>query len=1090
MFEKRKSSSLGAKINANSFINFCPKCKFFEEQSGVCKKLYFNVRDYPKKFIKKCNGEYYAHDVHRTFETRRSYEVGVSELSEFNAISLEQPETLAASDLLPSPRRIKYKGFISYKHSERNREHAIALESALKKYARSWLKPPLKIYRDETQAVAGDDLPSTIKEALSHSEFLIYLASKESAQSDWVNYELRYWCLNLKRVKKLIIVHLDDRIEFDLRAETIDWAKSSALPKVLEEHLEGIPFIIDLTWATNPQDMDQNNLKYRNIINNISALFRGITPEEMNGEEIKTYRKNKLIKNLAIGIVCTFAVVAMGAAYFANEQRKLARTNEQKAITAADIAILRLAEVTLEQDPTQSTAFLKQLSFTDHFGLTRQIATAALRRGIAKVLDLQKDKKLLDINYSSDSEILAICYKDGQVDLVDVEGGNDLFTLQDDSLEYVIFPNGDILLTIDKNEILKLWDLKTRQPQRLTPSEISEIWDNGKLKRQKSIISVSPGGDRFAWFKYTDYEIEIWKDPFIRPSKILKNRYREPIKFMCFSLDGGRLATCTESGTIIVHDFANDEEHHSRIEADEIFSFAFSPDGKTVAISHSPEKFSFETPDSSSSSWELSIWTLPPANSKVVSGRLISKMENCPVFRPIYFDKSGKSLISFSLSNEDLYIVDFMKSLQCKTIETEKEPFSNLTIFVGPQHSDVNYQNNLLAKPSRREDLIRVWHLGRKQVKFLRGHSNAITNVKFSPDGRSLSSVGHDNSLRIWDIQNLFSIVKETPYDLRPRSSGRTPKSLSPDQNLIVFKSIGNYDNSVGLWNPLTDFNENLIFREPIVDVSITKKGDKIAWLGKENFGLFQLDSTRRGEIITGAGIQPYYQSIGLSMNGKWVGILNEKGDALFTKAGSDTAYSFWLPARLDTTGIDSIALAHTCNSLIDFSPDETVAVMACADDIQIIDLSNFHVDHYKEHTGYINDIAFSPDSDIVASADSENSIRIWNYRTLDTIQILNHRSGFFAVVFSPDGRRIYSTGGDHAFREWDLISGKSQVLDYVPWPASSLVGYFENAKMIITVENDGTAHLFNDPLPSDNDKLRKAVESLVNFIPKPPSKY
>ncbi len=34
----------------------------FQEQTGVCKKFSVNVRDYPKKFLEKCDGEFYEDD--------------------------------------------------------------------------------------------------------------------------------------------------------------------------------------------------------------------------------------------------------------------------------------------------------------------------------------------------------------------------------------------------------------------------------------------------------------------------------------------------------------------------------------------------------------------------------------------------------------------------------------------------------------------------------------------------------------------------------------------------------------------------------------------------------------------------------------------------------------------------------------------------------------------------------------------------------------------------------------------------------------------------------------------------------------------
>ena len=53
---------MGNRDLAKSFKKFCPKCEHFQEETGVCRKFYFNVRDYPKKFIKKCNGDYFNED--------------------------------------------------------------------------------------------------------------------------------------------------------------------------------------------------------------------------------------------------------------------------------------------------------------------------------------------------------------------------------------------------------------------------------------------------------------------------------------------------------------------------------------------------------------------------------------------------------------------------------------------------------------------------------------------------------------------------------------------------------------------------------------------------------------------------------------------------------------------------------------------------------------------------------------------------------------------------------------------------------------------------------------------------------------------
>ncbi|MFQ5650612.1 MAG: DUF4190 domain-containing protein [bacterium] len=54
--------------------NLCQTCRHFQSETGVCKHLHFNVRDYPQKFVKKCNNEYYVHDPNKIVEENQEVE--------------------------------------------------------------------------------------------------------------------------------------------------------------------------------------------------------------------------------------------------------------------------------------------------------------------------------------------------------------------------------------------------------------------------------------------------------------------------------------------------------------------------------------------------------------------------------------------------------------------------------------------------------------------------------------------------------------------------------------------------------------------------------------------------------------------------------------------------------------------------------------------------------------------------------------------------------------------------------------------------------------------------------------------------------
>jgi len=53
---------------------------------------------------------------------------------------------------------MKYRAFISYKHSDFSRRKVIAVENALKKYAKPFWKPSIKLFMDEKEMPTGSNL--------------------------------------------------------------------------------------------------------------------------------------------------------------------------------------------------------------------------------------------------------------------------------------------------------------------------------------------------------------------------------------------------------------------------------------------------------------------------------------------------------------------------------------------------------------------------------------------------------------------------------------------------------------------------------------------------------------------------------------------------------------------------------------------------------------------------------------------------------------------------------------------------------------------------------------------------------------------
>ena len=42
-----------------NFENFCPYCKNYESETGVCSRVHKNIKDYPNTFYSKCSSHYF-----------------------------------------------------------------------------------------------------------------------------------------------------------------------------------------------------------------------------------------------------------------------------------------------------------------------------------------------------------------------------------------------------------------------------------------------------------------------------------------------------------------------------------------------------------------------------------------------------------------------------------------------------------------------------------------------------------------------------------------------------------------------------------------------------------------------------------------------------------------------------------------------------------------------------------------------------------------------------------------------------------------------------------------------------------------------
>ena len=137
---------------------------------------------------------------------------------------------------------------------------------------------------------------------------------------------------------------------------------------------------------------------------------------------------------------------------------------------------------------------------------------------------------------------------------------------------------------------------------------------------------------------------------------------------------------------------------------------------------------------------------------------------------------------------------------------------------------------------------------------------------------------------------------------------------------------------------------------------------------------------------------------------------------------------------------------------------------------IHIVDLTAGRTTQvYPEHQSPVTALAWSPDSQRIASGVQDNGMRIWDAisgHTIDKYRL--HGSAVSAVVWSPDGKRVASADTDGQVRVRTVgsasitapYSGHTEKVHHLFWP--------EHDMRIISASRDGTVHIW------DAGKLKK----------------
>ncbi|GAA1888838.1 WD40 repeat domain-containing protein [Actinomadura bangladeshensis] len=484
-------------------------------------------------------------------------------------------------------------------------------------------------------------------------------------------------------------------------------------------------------------------------------------------------------------------------------------------------------------------------------------------------------------------------------------------------------PDGHRLASASRDGDVKIWDAESGAAEATLSGHGGWVRD----------VAWSPDGTRLASAS-DDHTIRIW-DAAAGLTVVVLEGHDDTVRTAAWSPDGTRLASGSYDRTARVWDVATGRSAPVLTgHGDIVWGVAWSPDGARLATA--------------SHDRTIRLWSAAEGTELAV------------------FRGHGEALRAVAWSPDGARLASGSNDRTVRFWDADRA--AELAVLRGHERavSAVDWSAGGIVSASH-DGTARIWADGGPRV--LRGHTDEIWDVAWSPDGTRLATASRDRTVRVWTADGAQESVLSEHAD-RVRAV-----AWSPDGTRLASASD---DRTIRLQD--RDGSAPLVLRgheDTVRAVSWSPDGERIA-SGSQD-GAVLIWEPRTGLRVT----------------------------ALTVPQGAVRAVA-WSP-----DGAHIAAL----------SGDRGVRVWDAAEGTEVSVLSG--------HDGWLWSLAWSPGGRVLATASGDRTVRLWDALTGRELCVAAvHDDLIWDVSWSPDGTRIATASGDRTVRTWEAVTDGAALVE------------------------------------------------------------